>query len=66
MHRLAVFVLQAWRRSCALRVDDLACGRIGQPAVDAEGDPARLIAELDARPPAGRHLPWHRRYARTD
>src|SRR5690242_14819309 len=43
----AHLVLQRGDDLLRLRVDDLAAGRIHSAAVDAEGDPARQVTDLD-------------------
>src|SRR5262249_49638505 len=53
----ALLVFQRGEDLFRLGVDDLAGGRVGVAAVEAEGDPARLFAQADA----GRLLRRHDR-----
>ena len=56
LDRLALFVFEERENFARLRFDDFAGGRIGEGAIDAERDPAGLIAEFDAGGLGGRHF----------
>src|SRR5262249_50402002 len=51
----ALLVLQGDKDLLRLRIDHLAGGGVGVPAVQAEGHPAGLLAQLDAIGLPGRH-----------
>ena len=42
-----LFHLREWRRCVGAGVDDVPGGRKGEPAVDAKGNPAGLVTQLD-------------------
>src|SRR6185295_13815606 len=55
LHGPAGLVLERCHDGAGLRVDDFSGRRVGVAAVEAEGHPTRLVAELDARDLPGRH-----------
>ena len=55
MHGPAILVLERGDDLACSRVDDFARGRIGERTIDAESNPARLVADPNAGDLPGRH-----------
>ena len=56
LDRLIFFIFEDRENFAGLGFDDFAGGRVGEGAIEAEGDPAGLIAEFNVGGLGGRHF----------